>query len=182
MNLLSNDFNHSNPNSKDDQNTNPTSHNQDAYGSQDPYASYPAFSNAMPEELGPKKQSGLGIASFILSLVSLLLLILSIVFAVSFTSDIIASDLILTDPNDTAAIQNYINNFDEEMLVPIMLAGLFILGSIGIAFIGLILGIIAVFNKQRKKVFAIIGIVLNGILVFGAIFLFVIGLAFSAVG
>ena len=37
------------------------------------------------------------------------------------------------------------------MLVPIMLAGLFILGSIGIAFIGLILGIIAVFNKQRNK-------------------------------
>ena len=38
---------------------------------------------------------------------------------------------------------------------------------VGLSFIGLILGFISLFMNNRRKVFGIIGVILNGLLVFG---------------
>lgn len=140
------------------------------------FATYPPESNISsipPGELGPKKQSGLGIASFIIALVSVVLIIVSIAIAASFAADFANNELLLNDP---AAIES----MDEEALVPIMLAGLSILASIGVAVVGLILGIISAFSKTRRKVFGVIGIILNGLIVIGAVGLVVVGLAIGA--
>lgn len=145
-------------------------HNRSAFA---PYPPEPSFSSMPPDELGPKKQSGLGIASFIIALVSVVLIIVSIALVASFASDIANNELLLNDP--TA-----IESMEEEALVPVMLAGLSILASIGVAMIGLILGIISAFSKSRRKVFGVIGIILNGLIVIGAVGIVVVGLAIGA--
>ncbi|MOA68230.1 hypothetical protein D3C78_1957530 [compost metagenome] len=50
-------------------------------------------------------------------------------------------------------------------------------GAVGLAFLGLIFGLIAVFAKNKRKVFGIIGLILNGLIFVGAIGMFIIGLA-----
>lgn len=145
-------------------------HNRSAF---EHYPPGPGFTSTPPVEEGPKKQSGLGIASFIISLVSVVLIIASIALVASFAGDIANNELLLNDP---AAIES----MDQETLVPIMLAGLSILASIGVAAVGLILGIISAFSKTRRKVFGVIGIILNGIIVIGAIGLVIVGLALGA--
>lgn len=120
---------------------------------------------------GPQKHAGLGIASFILALAALLGVVLSLVLSVSF-----ATQFTNADPTE---IERALSEGDAE-LATIMGVGLLIIGSIGLSFIGLILGIIGVFIKNRKKVFSIIGIVLNGLLVVGSLFLVIIGVALGS--
>jgi phosphoglycerol transferase MdoB-like AlkP superfamily enzyme len=145
-------------------------HNRSGFA---PYPPEPSFSSMPPGEAQPKKQSGLGIASFIIALLSVVLIIVSIALAATFAGDIANNELLLNDP--TA-----IESMDKEKLVPIMIAGLSILGSIGIAVIGLILGIISVFSKTRRKVFGVIGIILNGLIVIGTVGLVVVGMIIGA--
>ncbi|WP_424769006.1 hypothetical protein [Paenibacillus sp. sgz302251] len=150
-----------------------------SHESSNPHDVRPIFSNSLPMEEEPKKQSGLGIASFILSLVAVILIIVSIVFGVAFADQLVNNDSLLIDTKDEEAVMEAIG---QEAIVPIMIAGLSILASIGAAFIGLILGIIGAFSKNRRKVFSVIGIILNGILVLGALGLIVVGLAIGATG
>lgn len=119
----------------------------------------------------PLKHSGLGIASFVLALASLLGIVLSLVLSASF-----ASQFINADP---AEIERIIEGGDGEVAA-IMGVGLLIIASLGLSFVGLILGVIGAFMKSRKKVFSIIGIVLNGLIVIGSIFLFIIGIALGS--
>ena len=51
---------------------------------------------------------------------------------------------------------------DEIFLIVIIFGGL---GAPIIHFVGLVIGIAGAFQKERKRLFAILGIVLNGILV-----------------
>ncbi|MCA0755024.1 hypothetical protein KP806_08180 [Paenibacillus sp. N4] len=147
---------------------------------QDPYGGRPVFSNPFPPQEAPAKQSGLGIASFVLALVAVVLIIVAIAFGAAFADQIVGNEeLLLESPEDPNAIMDAIG---EDAIVPIMLAGLSMLASIGVAFIGLILGIIGAFSKNRKKVFSVIGIILNGILVVGAVGLVVVGMALGAAG
>ena len=60
---------------------------------------------------------------------------------------------------------------DAEMQV----VGIFFLGSMLLAVIGGVLGIITCFQKDKKKVLGIIGLVLNVLTVFGVVILMAIG-------
>lgn len=73
-----------------------------------------------------------------------------------------------------------VQSMEEEAIIPFMVVGFIIIAAIGVAFVGLVLGIIGAFSKTRRKVFSIIGIVLNGIIFVGAIALIFIGLAIGA--
>ena len=99
---------------------------------------WPHSSLALPSH------SKLGIASFLIALAfpSLLLLLLAIP-AVGY-----------------GRIDN--QKDDEIFLIVIMFGGL---GGPIIHFVGLVIGIAGAFQKERKRRFAILGIVLNGILV-----------------
>lgn len=141
-----------------------------------PYASSPSYPFSPEREDGPMKQSGLGIASFILALVTLLLVVGSIISATVFVSHV---------SGDAQGFLNELENIEAENSIPsdlasIMIAGLCIIASIGVAIIGLILGIVGAVQKNRRKVFAIIGIVLNGLIVLGTVGLVIIGLVSAA--
>ncbi|MCM3631180.1 hypothetical protein M3194_28095 [Paenibacillus glycanilyticus] len=141
-----------------------------------PYASRPSNPFSPLNENGPMKQSGLGIASFILALVTVLLVVGAIISVTVFVSEV---------SGDAQGFLNEIESMEEEGTFPsefvsVMIAGLAMIASIGIAIIGLILGIVGAVQKNRRKVFAIIGIVLNGLIVLGTVGLVIIGLLSAA--
>ncbi|OMF31754.1 hypothetical protein BK133_15210 [Paenibacillus sp. FSL H8-0548] len=142
----------------------------------EPYASKPIFSNEHSDTIVVKKHSGLGIAAFIIGLISVVLLIIALVSGSSSVDQIVNSDLILADPNDTAAFQASIESLGEEVLVSVVLAVVCIFGAGFISFIGLILAIIAACSSKRRRLFGVIGIVLNVVVIVGGISLFIAGI------
>lgn len=102
----------------------------------DPLLSKPgAFVSSAP------KHSGLGIASFILALISGVMLFAMIGVATYF-----------------AATQG--DQFDEES-TPAILVGLGIIGGLGVAVIGGGLGLAGLVQPGRNKVFAVLGLTFN---------------------
>lgn len=96
------------------------------------------------------KHSGPGIASFVISLVALIAYIAAIVTIVVTTRDLFQSGTPIT--NDL--IMNH-SGFLE--------AGLIVIAAIILTLIGCILGIIGLALKNRKKVFAILGVVISAV-------------------
>lgn len=104
----------------------------------------------VPEVTQPK-HSGFGVGSFVLSILSgSLMLILTI------TASVMDENGIVED--------------DTEMQV----VGILIFGSILLAVIGSVLGIVSCFQRDKKKVLGIIGLALNALTVLGGIILMMI--------
>lgn len=108
-----------------------------------------------PNDNGPhkKRHSGLGIASFIMAIVSVLGLIGCFVAMAAMLGDAI------TDPamiNPEQALPDNIGGIAAASL------GMF--AFVIISFVGAILGIIALFQKDRAKLFAILGTVFNALI------------------
>jgi hypothetical protein len=151
--------------------------NNQPYG-QDPY-NRQAFSNSDPGGVAPVKHSGLGIASFILALVAIVLIIVTVALGSTFINEIANDEAAQEkwaqiDPEDQEAVMEMLQ---ESGFASLIVAGLTLIGAFGIAFIGLILGIIGVFSKNRRKVFSVTGLVLNSLMVVAPIILFFIGIA-----
>lgn len=136
------------------------------YNKNDGYISYQASSGnlsyagnptyIMPYYPAQKKQSGLGIASFVMSLVSIISYIITIFVA--------------------GALQLEGDISDSGLAI----VGLFVI-LIGLMNItALILGIVALFMKNRKKSLAVAGIIINVIAIIGIILLMIIGSAQAA--
>ncbi len=105
----------------------------------------------------PKKHSGIGIASFITSLISGVFIFLLIV---------IAGIMEASSPT----------GIDEESAAAILVGlALFLFG--GLALISLGLGIAGLFQKDRQKVFAILGTVFSSSILLGTTLLMVVGAA-----
>lgn len=104
-----------------------------------------------------KKHSGLGIASFITSIVSGLLIFLLIV---------VAGVMEASTPG----------GIDEESAGAVMV-GLFLFAFLGAALVALGLGIGGLLQKERKKIFAILGTVFSAVSLVVTIFIMIIGLA-----
>ena len=68
-------------------------------------------------------------------------------------------------------VEDGVSEDDAEMQV----VGIFFLSSMLLAVIGGVLGIITCFQKNKKKVLGIIGLVLNVLTVFGVVILMAIG-------
>lgn len=106
-----------------------------------------------------KKHSGFGIASTIIGVIVLVTSIISIVIISAEFLDF-ATNFKVSDPsvlNDEEAIHFVIN-------YPSIISGtVLLLASVFFMFIGGILGIIGLFQQTRKKLFAIVGTLLNGI-------------------
>ncbi len=141
-----------------------------------PYRSQPQGMTPYPPVFGeepaaaPVRQSGLGIASFVIGLISIVVMIIGFVATVAALREFISPDGTI----DPATID------PMEVGTSMIIGGLAILGSLAISFVGLILGIIGIVQKNRRKVFGIIGVVLNGLLLVGFLGLFVIGLLLGA--
>ncbi|HEY0009636.1 MAG TPA: DUF6142 family protein [Tepidisphaeraceae bacterium] len=99
--------------------------------------------------------SRFGIASFIISLVSLVLL-----FVLIAAAGVMASQAG--------------GELDETSPQAIML-GLGIIASLALAVLGAVLAIVGLTTTNVKKVFAILGLIFNGLLVLGVIGLLILG-------
>ncbi|RJE84632.1 hypothetical protein D3P07_22125 [Paenibacillus sp. 1011MAR3C5] len=157
-------------------NDNQNQHDQQHGQQPDQGQAFTGFSPAggVPYGQGPivKKHSGLGIASFVLALVALLTFILSIILIASSLPELMN----MTSPEE---FQQRIIDNNGEGFEGLVIGSFIIFLAVGIAFIGFVLGIIGLFMKNRKKVFSIIGTVLNGLITIGSIFMLILGLATS---
>lgn len=111
------------------------------------------------------KQSGLGIASFVLSLVCLIGYIGTIIGAVG---------LIVNIAGDLQSMSSLESSSHLGVLVTV---GFLILVFFLVNLVGLILGIVGLAMKHRKKGFSIAGTTINAVLMFGIISLYLIGIA-----
>lgn len=145
----------------------------------EPAATAPAntgFSPVLETDIPPvRKHSGLGIASFTLF----------VVMAVAFVGLLVAFIAQMADAIDFNTPEEVDPNRIAEQIedLPLLaVIGFLMLGTIIGNLIGLILGIVGLVQKNRKKIFAILGTILNG-LVIGVLFiLFILGIAMSAAG
>ena len=105
----------------------------------------------------PMKHSGLGIASFIISLLNGVLMLILVIASAAMVNE----GLTENDPG-------------------MQLLGVVLLGSVVLTMVGGIFGIITCFQKTRKIFFGIIGLVLNAMTFLGIIILMIIGIAEGA--
>lgn len=104
-----------------------------------------------------QKHSGLGIASFITSIVSGILIFLLIV---------IAGVMEATTPG----------GMNEESTGAVMV-GLFLFAFLGASLVALGLGIGGLIQKDRKNIYAVLGTVFAAVVLVGTIFIMILGLA-----
>ncbi|MCQ4086907.1 hypothetical protein [Saccharibacillus sp. JS10] len=126
-----------------------------------PFSTYDDFSGGNRSDV-PLKHSGVGIASFVLGLLSI---VLYVVFFISVFGAVVqiadAGGAINLDPNTIP--QDQLTALGVSLIVVIAS----ILGAVLLNFVGTILGIIGIVSKTRKRVFAIIGTVINGLCLLG---------------
>jgi hypothetical protein len=106
----------------------------------------------------PQRHSALGIASFVISLISIASFFIIVIFAAVLATQ---NPGILTtgEPSDSITI----------------VIGLLVLLSLFLSLIGVGLGIAGVLIKNRKKIFAILGLIFNIIFITCMIGLMIIG-------
>lgn len=109
-----------------------------------------------------QKHSRLGIASFVIGLVSLIIFCLAIVLAFGYGVSVASS---------SPSVQSL------EASPTILAFGLMMLFSPFLGLVGAVLGFVAVFQKDKKKLFGILGIVVNLLIVLAFCALLVIGFA-----
>lgn len=97
----------------------------------------------------PLKHSGPGIASFVIGILALLAYITILALAPA------AADEILADPDPEALLEN---------MYVLVIGSLFLIAVL-LNLIGVILAIIGLALKNRKKMFSVIGMILNGIVI-----------------
>jgi len=171
-NNQSNSF-HSNSGRQSSGNQNDERASFKAYGTYTPKQAPQSFHHEL-EPQTPLKHSGLGITSFIFSILSLLLIVVSIIIVVVNVASLDQNDLLKF--SDPYYVEQMLLN--EEFItsgIIGLIIGVFMLLSVGFfAFLGFIFGLISLFMKNRKKVFGIIGISINGLLcIVGIIFIFI---------
>lgn len=119
-----------------------------------------------------KKQSGLGIASFaIFGSMTVIFIIVLAALAMKIAGLI---DL-TTGTADMEELERRISDMPELALL-----GLALLGTLLGNLVGLILGIIGLVQKDRKKVFAVLGTVLNGLVIAGLALLMLVSVLAAA--
>lgn len=101
------------------------------------------------------KHSGFGVASFIISV------------AIGIFDFVVIAFAGLVEASEPGGM-------DEESVVAILI-GLFILGGMAANMAGAGLGIAGLVQRDRKKVFAVLGLAFNAAIVFGVIFLMILG-------
>lgn len=104
----------------------------------------------------PQKHSGLGIAATVLGILAVILAMTGFGMAISNQEMLSTFNPDLADPQNLTA--------EEQQVVMVFgLIGLCFLGGGLLTLLGLIMGLIGMFNKQRKKLFPILGTVLSAL-------------------
>ncbi|OXS55616.1 hypothetical protein B1A99_23140 [Cohnella sp. CIP 111063] len=121
----------------------------------------------------PLKHSGLGIASFVLSLVGIVSFVILTIALISLFFQTIDITQIVDDNGNRLMSDEEIVDKIQPYVGYLVFYPLLIL----VILVGLILGIVALARPGYKKVFAILGTVFNGLPLLFIALLFLIGLA-----
>lgn len=114
----------------------------------------------------PLKHSGPGIASFVIGLVSILLAIVGFGATLAGMAEYTTEGGVIAMPGPDEVAGN----------IPLVIGSLLILLGLLLSVVGVVLGIVGCVIRHRRRVFAILGLVFNAILLAGTSTLFVIGL------
>jgi hypothetical protein len=129
-----------------------------------PFAAFPGthphqqtYPYSSPQMMPEAAHSKVGIASFVMGLlVGLGELVLVVIAGVMETSTPGGMD-------------------DKDPKVAIL--GLLLLGGLFLALVGAILGVVGLFEKNRKRLFAVLGLIFNGLILGLVVLLLIVGLA-----
>lgn len=123
----------------------------------------------------PLKHSGLGIASFIMAIVSIVSFVgITIALIVWVGNTIDFSNFLDANNNPTMTKEELLDTITPILGYLILFPFIFVL-----VIIGLILGIIGLARKGYKKVFAVLGTILNGFALLFVFILILIGMAMA---
>lgn len=139
-----------------------------------PHASYGGFSPVLDQEPPQmRKHSGLGIASFTLFAVMAVAFISLLVAFITQLADVMD----FNDPEavDSEEVARQIQDMPQLAVIAFLMFGTCV-GNL----VGLVLGIIGLVQKERKKVFAILGTVFNGLVIGFLLLMFVFGLVIAS--
>lgn len=118
----------------------------------------------VPERQGHSK---LGISSVIIAVLATFVIVILFIVAGSVASTLFESQ-------DPAAIDPQSLQSSPEATT-LAIVGIGILGSFLLYLLGLILGVAGIFQGRKKRLFGILGAVLNGLVLLTVVLLFVIG-------
>lgn len=110
------------------------------------------------------RHSRMGIASFVISILVVVAILALVVGAPLVLSSTGALDAQSFDPADPQSI-----DLPNETLIALQVIGFGFLGGVLLSFVGLGLGIAGMVQRRRRRLFAIIGTVLNGLVVLGVL-------------
>lgn len=115
-----------------------------------------------------QKHSPLGIASFMIAVVSALGLAGALIGAASMAADLALAMPESLDPNGLPDLSN-------SGLGTLAVLGLVIMLLIFAALAGAVIGLAGLFQKQRLKLFSVLGLVFNSLIVLGFLLLLIAG-------
>ena len=131
------------------------------------------YDSSLPPVLpveGVKKQSRMGIASFVLGILSLLFLCIGFIISISYGVTLGLDNPAATDPFALV----------DQASPAIIIASVFIYCTPVISLVGVGLGIAAVVQKKDKKTLGIIGLVINALMLLSGCGLLLQGLIMTA--
>lgn len=109
------------------------------------------------------RHSGLGIASFIIAVTMLVAILCSFAAIAGMTADLFSQG---TWPDQQSLIDRY---------PLIVLFAFIIMGALLLDFVGGVLGVVALFQKERKKLFGALGAAFSFVPIVGFVLLFLLG-------
>ena len=120
------------------------------------------------------KHSRLGIASFVIAILVVLAILALVIGGPLVISSSEGFDPQSFDPADPQSIDP-----SDPAIIALQVLGLGFIVGVLLSFVGLGLGIAGIIQRRRKRLFAVIGAVLNGLVVLGVIVLVVLTVALS---
>ncbi|MBA3423342.1 MAG: hypothetical protein ACR2HO_07205 [Rubrobacteraceae bacterium] len=121
-----------------------------------------------------RKHSKLGVASLVIAiLATVVIVVLFVIAAIIGASALGGSDPQSLDPQSLQG---------SPAFAGLALVGIGFLVCIVLYFVGLVLGLVGVFQRRRKRLFAIFGAVANGLAVLVIVSLLVLGAIGASVG
>lgn len=114
------------------------------------------------------RHSRMGIASFIIAILTTVLIVVLFIIAGVIGASVFSG----ADPGsiDPQSIQ------DSPAFAGLALVGIGFIVGIGLFLVGLVLGLIGIFQRRRKRLFAVLGTIFNGLAVLAVVAVVVIGL------
>lgn len=118
------------------------------------------------------RHSRMGIASFVLAILVVVATLALVVGAPLLLSSTDALDPQSFDPANPQSI-----DLSNPAIIALQVIGLAFIVSVLLSFVGFGLGIAGLIQRRRKRIFAVIGAVLNGLVIAGVVVLILLAVA-----